>query len=55
MVNDMTKKNVVYFQTPAIRIQNLKLAPLHIDGDPVETSEVIDVKIINNCFRLIQP
>lgn len=55
MVDDLTNSNVLYFQTPAIHIRNLKQAPLHIDGDPVETSDFINIKIIKNCYRLIQP
>ena len=55
IVDDMSKNNVLYFQTPAITIHNLKHAPFHIDGDPVETSEKFEVKIIKDCFKLIQP
>ena len=52
-VEDMTKKNVIYFQTPAITIKNLKYAPLHIDGEPVETSAEIGFSIIKDCFELM--
>ena len=33
--------NVLYFQTDELNIRNPKLAPMHIDGDPVETAEKI--------------
>lgn len=55
IVEDMTKKAVVYFQTPALTIHNLKLAPMHTDGDPRPASPIVEVKIIKDCFRLIQP
>lgn len=54
-VEDMTKKNVIYFQTPAITIKNLKYAPLHVDGEPVDTSEEVSFSIISNCFELLMP
>lgn len=53
LVNEVSKKNILYFQTPAIVINNYKLAPLHIDGEVVETSEKITINIIKNCFKLI--
>lgn len=49
------KKNIVYFQTPSLKIRNWKKAPLHIDGEPKKTAEVFDISIIKNCFKLIQP
>jgi YegS/Rv2252/BmrU family lipid kinase len=55
MVEDMSKKNILYFQSPCITIRNLKHAPFHIDGEPTETSEEFKASIIKNCFKLIQP
>lgn len=49
----VTTKNVVYFQTPTLTIKNLKHAPLHVDGDPKETEEVLEIEVIKNCFKLI--
>jgi len=48
-------KDVYYFQTNHIIIQNPALAPLHIDGEPVETKHKIEIKILPNAFKLIQP
>jgi diacylglycerol kinase family enzyme len=48
-------KSVYYFQTNQIKIQNPGLAPLHIDGEPAETNSIIEIKIIPNAFKLIQP
>jgi diacylglycerol kinase (ATP) len=49
------KKNIIYLQTDALTIHNPGMAPLHIDGDPGETSSKFKIKIIKNCFRLLQP
>lgn len=48
------KANVLYFQTNEIIIENLQQAPLHIDGDPVETKKQLHVQLLKDCFRLIQ-
>ena len=53
LVEDVSKKNILYFQTPSIAIKNPKLAPLHIDGEPHTTDEVLNISIIKDCFRLI--
>lgn len=49
------EKAVIYFQTEALHIKNLSQAPLHIDGDPAETPDEINIKIKKKCFRLLQP
>ncbi len=49
------KKGVIYFQTKNLQIINHSLAPLHIDGEPVETPEKIKIEVWGKCFRLIQP
>jgi YegS/Rv2252/BmrU family lipid kinase len=49
------KKNIVYFQAPAIKIRNWKKAPLHIDGEPKSSPDILDVQVIKSCFRLVQP
>ncbi len=52
LVEDVSKKNILYFQTPNLKIKNLKHAPLHIDGEPFETSEEFNIEILKNCFKL---
>jgi diacylglycerol kinase family enzyme len=47
--------SVLYFQTNKLRIHNTGSAPLHIDGDPAETSAVLDVEVIPGAFQLIYP
>jgi YegS/Rv2252/BmrU family lipid kinase len=49
------KKGVIYFQTDQLTIINRSQAPLHIDGDPAETSEKFQIEIKKKCFRLLQP
>ena len=48
------EKNIIYIQSPSVNIRNPQMAPLHIDGDPQETEREFKIKIIRNCFRLIQ-
>lgn len=47
--------NILYFQTKKITIKNPGLAPLHIDGDPVETSPVFEIEVIEKAFKLLMP
>ena len=54
LVESMSQKNILYFQTTALTIKNLKYAPLHIDGEPRETAEEFEIEILKNCFELIQ-
>lgn len=55
LVDDMSKKDILYFQTPSLLIRNFKHAPLHIDGEPRDTAEEFNVEIMKDCFELIQP
>ncbi len=55
LVEDMSKKDILYFQTSALTIRNLKHPPLHIDGEPREKAEEFSIRLLKNCFRLIQP
>jgi diacylglycerol kinase family enzyme len=55
LVDDMSTKTILYFQTPSLSIKNEKLAPLHIDGEPRETAEAFDIQIIKDAFLLLQP
>ena len=49
------KNDIHYFQAKKITIKNPQLAPLHIDGDPAKTSEVFEIEIIENAFKLLIP
>jgi diacylglycerol kinase (ATP) len=55
LVDDMTEKNILYFQTPSLTIKNLKHAPFHVDGEPIETAEEFKIDLIRRCFKLFQP
>jgi len=50
-----TKKAVLYFQTDKLSIKNLSQAPLHVDGDPAETPDDLEIVVKKQCFKLIQP
>jgi len=54
IMENFNNKHVIYFQTASLKIKNLKLAPLHIDGEPKETAEEVEIEIIRDCFRLLQ-
>jgi diacylglycerol kinase (ATP) len=49
------KRNIIYVQTDKISIKNPSLAPLHIDGEPADTSAEFKIRLIPNCFKLLQP
>ncbi|MBC7827554.1 MAG: diacylglycerol kinase family lipid kinase [Chitinophagaceae bacterium] len=51
----LNRRNIIYFQTKSIQIHNTGHAPLHIDGDPVSTSSVFNIRIKPKAFRLLQP
>ena len=55
LVENFSNKSVIYFQTSSLYIKNLKLAPLHIDGEPRETEEELSITILKDCFQLLQP
>ena len=44
-----------YFQTDRITITNPELAPLHIDGEPVESLKKIDIAVLPKSFQLVFP
>lgn len=48
------KAGVFYFQTDKLEIINPEEAPMHIDGDPVETKKQLRVQLLKKCFRLIR-
>ena len=55
-VNSYTgSRNITYLQTDALVISNPHHAPLHVDGDPRESSTEFRIRILKNCFRLLQP
>ncbi len=48
------KNNILYLQTDKISIRNPSLAPLHIDGDPTNTSSSFKIRVIKSCFYLLK-
>lgn len=47
--------NIIYVQSDNISIRNPSLAPLHIDGEPAETSDEFRIRVLRNCFNLFRP
>jgi len=51
----MKNKTIGYFRTSFLKIKNEQLAPLHIDGEPSDTTLEFDIRIIPLALNLIQP
>jgi diacylglycerol kinase (ATP) len=54
-VEYLEKKNIIYMQTDKVSIRNPSHAPMHIDGEPADTSAEFKIRIVKNCFKLLQP
>lgn len=50
-----SKKGVYYFQADELFIFNKNNAAIHIDGEPQTSAREINLKILPNAFRLLQP
>lgn len=48
------EKDVLYFQTSRLLINNTGNAPLHIDGDPAKTASKFAIQVIPRAFKLLQ-
>ena len=48
------KKDVLYFQTSRLLINNTGNAPLHIDGEPVDSASKFAIQVIPRAFKLLQ-
>jgi diacylglycerol kinase (ATP) len=55
VIEYVEKKNIIYIQTDQISIKNPAYAPMHIDGEPVDTSDELRIRVVRNCFKLLQP
>lgn len=49
------KKTILYFQTKEITIHNPNQAPVHIDGEPVNTAQNIHIQITPGALLMIKP
>lgn len=54
-VHSLKKSGIIYLQADKLTIKNTDAAPLHVDGEPRETSKQFTIRIIPECFKLIQP
>ena len=51
----LKKSGIIYLQSDKLLIKNTDAAPLHIDGEPAATAKQFTIRIIPDCFKLIQP
>ncbi len=51
----LKKSGIIYLQADSLVIKNHDAAPLHVDGEPRETSKQFNIRVIPQCFKLIQP
>jgi YegS/Rv2252/BmrU family lipid kinase len=49
-----SSNKIIYLQSATLQIENPQKAPLHIDGEPVDTSDYIEINIVPNAFKLLQ-
>ncbi len=54
-VHSLRKSGIIYLQADKLTIKNTDAAPLHVDGEPRETAKQFTIRIIPECFKLIQP
>ena len=46
-------RGIIYFQTDEIKISNRSMAPMHIDGEPVQAERRIHAVVEKKCFKLL--
>jgi diacylglycerol kinase family enzyme len=49
------RNGILYFQVERLELNNPSHAPLHIDGDPFETSSTFNVEVVPSAFSLVMP
>jgi diacylglycerol kinase (ATP) len=49
------KGSIIYFQTENLVLRNPAGAPMHIDGDPVESIGELNISILPKAFKLLIP
>jgi diacylglycerol kinase (ATP) len=50
----LKKSGIIYLQADKLTIKNIDAAPLHVDGEPRETAKQFTIRVIPDCFKLIQ-
>lgn len=48
-------KNIIYFNAAKLAVINHDLAPIHVDGDPVEAVERLQIEVLPSAYELIYP
>lgn len=54
-IENSAKSPVIYFQTTELKIINRENAMMHIDGEPKDAPEILNIRILPKYFKLIQP
>jgi YegS/Rv2252/BmrU family lipid kinase len=54
-VHSLKKSGIIYLQADKLTIKNTDAAPLHVDGEPRQTAKQFTIRVIPQCFKLIQP
>lgn len=47
--------NIMYFQAERLTIENPAMAPMHLDGEAMDTAPLFDVQVLKHAFKLICP
>ncbi|HSC54547.1 MAG TPA: YegS/Rv2252/BmrU family lipid kinase [Phnomibacter sp.] len=55
LATSVGKQHILYYQAKSVHVKNLNLAPLHIDGDPVQTDESLSFAIDQSSINLLVP
>lgn len=50
----LKKSGIIYLQADKLSIKNKDNAPLHVDGEPRDTSRQFKIRVIPDCFKLIR-
>lgn len=53
-IENSLRSPVIYFQTAELKIKNIGMAPMHIDGEPCENPQQLSIKVMPCYFNLIQ-
>lgn len=52
-ITQINSENILYFQAETLEISNPNHAPLHIDGEPMESIAHYKIHILKDCFKLL--
>ncbi|MER3464505.1 MAG: diacylglycerol kinase [Chitinophagaceae bacterium] len=47
--------SIIYFQADKLKIANPAMAPMHLDGEAIDTAPFFDIQVLKHAFKLIYP